>query len=47
MLKEGFAASEDLKKEIQTHVKTRLAAHEYPQIKEVNMIIMTFYYISS
>eukprot|EP00026_Physarum_polycephalum_P003357 Phypoly_transcript_03367.p1 GENE.Phypoly_transcript_03367~~Phypoly_transcript_03367.p1 ORF type:complete len:622 (+),score=98.47 Phypoly_transcript_03367:532-2397(+) len=31
MLKEGFEGTEELKKEIQNFVKTRLAAHEYPR----------------
>jgi acetyl-CoA synthetase len=34
VLIEGTAASDDLKREIQAHVKTRLAAHEYPRIVE-------------
>lgn len=34
VLAEGHAASEDLKRAIQGHVKTRLAAHEYPRIVE-------------
>lgn len=32
VLADGHAASEDLKRSIQNHVKTRLAAHEYPRI---------------
>ncbi len=31
VLKDGYAPSETLAREIQTHVKTRLAAHEYPR----------------
>ncbi|WP_420402445.1 acyl-CoA synthetase [Nisaea sp.] len=31
VLKDGIAGSDDLAKEIQEHVKTRLAAHEYPR----------------
>lgn len=34
VLADGHAASEDLKRSIQNHVKTRLAAHEYPRIVE-------------
>lgn len=34
VLAEGHSASEDLKRSIQNHVKTRLAAHEYPRIVE-------------
>jgi len=36
VLKHGFAASESLKRELQDHVKVRLAAHEYP--REVEFI---------
>lgn len=32
VLEEGFAASEELKEALQAHVKTRLAAHEYPRL---------------
>ena len=32
LLREGVDASETLRKELQSHVKTRLAAHEYPRI---------------
>ncbi len=32
VLEEGFVASEVLKKDLQVHVKTRLAAHEYPRL---------------
>src|SRR5207344_1059401 len=31
VLKPGFTASESLKRELQDHVKIRLAAHEYPR----------------
>jgi acetyl-CoA synthetase len=31
ILNEGFEASDELAREIQTHVRTRLAAHEYPR----------------
>jgi acetyl-CoA synthetase len=31
VLKDGFAASAELAREIQLHVKSRLAAHEYPR----------------
>jgi acetyl-CoA synthetase len=31
VLNEGVAPSDALKKEIQDHVKTRVAAHEYPR----------------
>jgi acetyl-CoA synthetase len=31
VLDEGYTPSEDLQQEIQNHVKTRLAAHEYPR----------------
>ena len=31
MLNEGFEPSEELTSEIQTYVKSRLAAHEYPR----------------
>ena len=31
ILNEGFEASDDLAREIQKHVRTRLAAHEYPR----------------
>jgi acetyl-CoA synthetase len=31
VLKPGFTASETLKRELQTHVKIRLSAHEYPR----------------
>jgi len=34
VLADGHPASEDLKRAIQTHVKTRLAAYEYPRIVE-------------
>ncbi|MDF1791422.1 MAG: acyl-CoA synthetase [Thalassobaculaceae bacterium] len=34
VLAEGHAGSEDLRRAIQSHVKTRLAAHEYPRIVE-------------
>ena len=42
VLKEGCAASEELAREIQAHVKTRLAAHEYPrEIAFVDALPMT------
>lgn len=42
VLADGHAASEDLKRSIQNHVKTRLAAHEYPRIVEfVDALPMT------
>ena len=42
VLADGHAASEDLKRSIQNHVKTRLAAHEYPRIVEfVDQLPMT------
>ncbi|MEQ8587633.1 MAG: AMP-binding protein [Thalassobaculaceae bacterium] len=42
VLAEGHAASEDLKRSIQNHVKTRLAAHEYPRIVDfVDALPMT------
>ena len=34
VLAEGHAPDDDLKRSIQNHVKTRLAAHEYPRIVE-------------
>ena len=34
MLKPGIAAHDDLARAIQDHVRTRLAAHEYPRIVE-------------
>ena len=34
VLRPGVAGSEDLKADIQTHVRTRLAAHEYPRLVE-------------
>jgi acetyl-CoA synthetase len=34
VLREGFAASEALRTELQDYVRTRLAAHEYPRIVE-------------
>ena len=42
VLKEGHAPSETLARDIQTHVKTRLAAHEYPrEIAFVSELPMT------
>ena len=42
VLAEGHAPSDDLKRAIQSHVKTRLAAHEYPRIVEfVDALPMT------
>jgi acetyl-CoA synthetase len=34
VLKEGFTAGDALAKELQEHVRSRLAAHEYPRIVE-------------
>jgi hypothetical protein len=39
VLKEGFEGTDELKKEIQTFVKTRLAAHEYPLAFEATVLI--------
>jgi len=42
VVKEGYAPGEPLAREIQTHVKTRLAAHEYPrEIEFVDELPMT------
>jgi len=42
VLNAGFAASDELVREIQQHVKTRLAAHEYPRdIRFVDSLPMT------
>jgi acetyl-CoA synthetase len=42
VLKDGYAPSETLAREIQAHVKTRLAAHEYPrEIAFVDELPMT------
>lgn len=42
VLKEGFKASEALKKSLQDHVRTRVAAHEYPrQIHFLDELPMT------
>ncbi|WP_028793493.1 acyl-CoA synthetase [Thalassobaculum salexigens] len=42
VLAEGHAPSDELKRAIQSHVKTRLAAHEYPRIVEfVDALPMT------
>jgi acetyl-CoA synthetase len=42
VLKEGYAPSEELARAIQAHVKTRLAAHEYPrEIAFVDELPMT------
>jgi len=42
VLKEGYAPSETLARDIQSHVKTRLAAHEYPrEIAFVSELPMT------
>jgi acetyl-CoA synthetase len=42
VLKEGWAASDELARAIQAHVKTRLAAHEYPrEIAFVDELPMT------
>jgi len=41
-VKEGCAPGESLAREIRTHVKTRLAAHEYPrEIEFVDELPMT------
>lgn len=34
VLADGFSASEGLTRELQEHVRTRLAAHEYPRLIE-------------
>ncbi|OFV48683.1 Benzoate--CoA ligase [Oligella urethralis] len=42
VLKEGYVASEQLKKDLQDHVRTRVAAHEYPrQIHFLDELPMT------
>jgi acetyl-CoA synthetase len=42
VLKPGFVGDEALVREIQQHVKTRLAAHEYPrEIRFVESLPMT------
>jgi len=42
VLKSGFAGSEELKRELQEHVRVRLAAHEYPrQVAFVASLPMT------
>jgi acetyl-CoA synthetase len=42
VLKSGFLASERLKRELQDHVKVRLAAHEYPrEVAFVDALPMT------
>ena len=42
VLKEGFEASDELKKSLQDHVRTRVAAHEYPrQIHFLDELPMT------
>ena len=42
VLREGYAASEKLATEIAAHVKTRLAAHEYPrEVEFVSSLPMT------
>jgi acetyl-CoA synthetase len=42
ILNEGFEGSDDLAREIQTHVRTRLAAHEYPrEVEFVTELPMT------
>jgi acetyl-CoA synthetase len=42
VLKAGFVGDEALVREIQQHVKTRLAAHEYPrEIRFVDSLPMT------
>jgi acetyl-CoA synthetase len=42
VLNEGFAASESLTRELQDHVRTRLAAHEYPrQVRYVAALPLT------
>jgi acetyl-CoA synthetase len=42
VLKAGFSASDELKRELQEHVKVRLAAHEYPrQVAFVDSLPLT------
>ncbi len=42
ILNEGFEASDDLAREVQNHVRTRLAAHEYPrEVEFVTELPMT------
>ena len=42
VLRPGVAGSEELKADIQAHVRTRLAAHEYPRLVEfVDSLPMT------
>jgi acetyl-CoA synthetase len=42
VLREGFAADDALTRELQDHVRTRLAAHEYPrQVRYVDSLPMT------
>ena len=42
ILNEGFEPSDDLARDVQTHVKTRLAAHEYPrEVEFVTELPMT------
>jgi acetyl-CoA synthetase len=42
VLKEGRTPSDELAREIQTYVKTRLAAHEYPrEVEFVSELPMT------
>jgi acetyl-CoA synthetase len=42
VLNAGFVPGDELVREIQQHVKTRLAAHEYPrEIRFVNSLPMT------
>ncbi len=42
ILNDGFEPSDELAREVQTHVKTRLAAHEYPrEVEFVSELPMT------
>ena len=42
ILNDGYEPSDDLAREVQTHVKTRLAAHEYPrEVEFVSELPMT------
>jgi acetyl-CoA synthetase len=42
VLKDGWSPSEELTREIQNHVKVRLAAHEYPrQVRYIDALPLT------
>ena len=42
MLNEGFAPDDKLTRELQDHVRTRLAAHEYPrQVRYIDALPLT------